>query len=84
MEWIAGLIGVIVGALITGGVEVWREWRRDQQQQRMAARRISDEVSWANVSSTISVPGVHQATNLHISFAWDAHYRASVSTDPCV
>ncbi len=43
----AGLLGVVVGALITGGVQVWLELRRTRAERRLAARAARDEIMWA-------------------------------------
>ncbi len=43
----AGLLGVVVGALITGGVQIWLELRRTRAERRLAARAARDEIIWA-------------------------------------
>jgi hypothetical protein len=46
-EAIYGLAGVVVGALITSGVEIWRERRIEVQELRAAVRRLAAECRWA-------------------------------------
>jgi hypothetical protein len=43
VEAIFGLVGVVIGALVTGGVEFLAERRRDAGQQRKAARLLDTE-----------------------------------------
>ena len=41
---IFGLLGVVVGSVITWGIELWRARRRDSDEGRVAARLVMDEL----------------------------------------
>jgi hypothetical protein len=41
---IFGLIGVVVGGLVTGGVDFLLDWRREGAEQKQAKRLVGDEV----------------------------------------
>jgi hypothetical protein len=43
-EAIFGLIGVVVGALATGGVEYWMAWRRERAELKQAKRLVAEEL----------------------------------------
>ena len=53
---IFGLVGVIVGALVTGGTQVFLEWRGERRDVRRARRLVAAELlSNASYLSAISV-----------------------------
>jgi hypothetical protein len=52
---IFGLVGVVVGGLLTAGVEAYRARRADERQVRIAARILRDELAWWHTSIAISL-----------------------------
>jgi hypothetical protein len=43
-EAIFGLVGVVVGALVTGGVQLILDWRREQRDLRRTKRLVGAEL----------------------------------------
>lgn len=50
-EAIFGLVGVIVGAAITGGFEVWSDGRRRKSDLRQATRLVAQDVYIIHLTS---------------------------------
>lgn len=48
-EAVFGLAGVVIGGLITGGTQVWLEWRREKASTRAAARLLADDLGTARM-----------------------------------
>jgi hypothetical protein len=82
---IIGLVGVAVGALVTGGVQFALERVRSRDLQKVAARLLLDELAWmaADVVQLIQTPA--PITNERIEqhdplFALWAEYRPLLAT----
>ena len=46
-DWVAGLLGVVIGGLITGGTNLGMAWRREKREARAARRIIRSELEEA-------------------------------------
>jgi hypothetical protein len=46
---IFGFVGVLVGGLVTWGIEVWRARHGEQDEARVAARLVADELTRIDV-----------------------------------
>jgi hypothetical protein len=71
---IFGLIGVLVGSFITWVIELWRAWRSENDEARVAARLVIDELqSIANVR-TADEPEFKRQKDLALQQdAWHLH-----------
>jgi len=75
-----GLIGVIVGGLITGGFQLLLAWRKEQRARRQAKRLIDGELFSASVflrnttsSPDATWPYLPDATSTLSTSAWKEH-----------
>jgi hypothetical protein len=46
LQAIFGLVGVIIGGVVTAGFQLFQAWRRQERDQRLAARILRDELGW--------------------------------------
>jgi hypothetical protein len=74
---IFGLIGVVVGSLITWGVEVWRARRQDHDEGRVAARIVAAELQAIANVRTADEPQFRRERELALAQdAWITHRAA--------
>ena len=74
---IFGLIGVLVGSLITWGIEVWRARRRDHDEARVAARLVVAELQTIENVRTVDEPQFRRERELALQQdAWISHRAA--------
>jgi hypothetical protein len=52
-EAIFGLVGVVVGALMTGGMDYFLEWRRERRERRRLTRLVALELATTAVNLRI-------------------------------
>src|SRR4051794_23057667 len=74
---IFGFLGVVVGSLITWGVEVWRARRRDHDEGRVAARIVIAELETIANVRTVDLPQFRRERELALQQdAWLAQRTA--------
>lgn len=75
---IFGLIGVVLGGLITGGTQMFLEWRREQRAVRRAKRLVKGELLQASMilryfANSKIWPSSLDATTALPTSAWQEH-----------
>jgi hypothetical protein len=75
---IFGLIGVVLGGLITGGTQMFLEWRREQRAVRRAKRLVKGELLQASMilryfANSKIWPSSLDATSVLPTLAWQEH-----------
>jgi hypothetical protein len=84
MYWVTaliGLAGVVIGGLITGGIDYFLEWRREERALRQAKRLVALELETLRVHLELLVeenkvpsrPALGQVGFFLATEAWDAH-----------
>jgi len=79
-DWLAGVFGiggVLVGGLLTAGVDVWKDWRAGRARARVGGRLLRRQLMTVASSVATAVrKGTWGPTRSFATSAWDDHASA--------